>query len=405
MQILSKMKIKSFYISLFLITISVLFLTAFYGMKQEEPQGNEKLINFSHEFHADEADCTDCHSAVEESTSLTDRLLPSHEDCANCHDVDDKDECETCHIDNIYQPLIQIKSKLIFNHKDHLSRDLKCEDCHKDFKKIDYSSEAEQLVPPMEFCVSCHNPENIAPNYCENCHKSTANLIPQNHTNVNFIKDHKYLANSFDSNCMMCHDNSTCEECHVATNTITEKNTPDDFYQPYMPSQSIDGNKQQVISRVHELNYRFTHGIDAKSKLRDCTTCHQTESFCANCHNSDEADFSVGGVAPLSHLKPDFKTIGVGSGGGEHAILARRDIERCASCHDVQGGDPVCITCHLDSDGIQGTNPKTHPAGFMRDVEGDWHNSSGSICFNCHTNASPSTPPGIGFCGYCHGAK
>jgi len=399
------MSIKNFYIVTSVLVIAFLSFTAFLGKGSDEQGGNSDLINFSHQFHADFADCTDCHSAVEESTSLNDRLLPTHDDCASCHEVDDENECATCHKNEIYEPLIQNKSKLLFNHKDHIKRDLECTDCHKDFTAIDYSVEAEQKVPPMEFCVSCHNPENIAPNYCENCHISTANLKPQNHITDNFIRDHKYLANSIDANCMMCHDNSTCQECHVATTTITEKNTPDDFYEPYMPSQGIDGNKQQTIGRVHELNYRFYHGIDAKSKAKDCQTCHQFESFCANCHNSDEADFSIGGVAPLSHLDPNFKTIGVGSGGGEHAILASRDIERCAACHDVQGGDPVCITCHLDSDGIKGTNPKTHPAGFMSDTHGDWHDSMGSICFNCHTNASPSTPSGVGFCGYCHGAK
>lgn len=61
----------------------------------------------------------------------------------------------------------------------------------------------------------------------------------------------------------------------------------------------------------------------------------------------------------------NFKTLGVGSGGGDHATLAKRDIERCMSCHDVNGADPTCITCHFDADGIKGTNPKTHPVGFM----------------------------------------
>ncbi len=399
------MNIKRFYIIVTILAVVFLALVAFYSNSAVVEEGNKDVIKFSHKTHSEDADCTDCHSSVPESTSLTDHLLPTHEDCGGCHDVEDKDECSTCHYENVYEPLVQTESKLIFNHKEHLNRDLNCSDCHKDFKAIDYSTEAEQKVPPMEFCVTCHSPEEIAPNFCENCHISTANLIPQSHITPDFKREHKFLATSIDSNCMMCHDNSTCQECHVATTTITEGNTADDFYQPYMPSQSIDGTKQQNIERVHELNYRFYHGIDAKSKASDCTTCHQTESFCASCHMSEEADFSMGGVAPLSHLDPDFKTIGVGSGGGEHAILARRDIERCASCHDIQGGDPVCITCHLDSDGIKGTNPKTHPTGFMRGNEGDWHNDMGSICYNCHTNASPNIPAGIGFCGYCHGAN
>ena len=383
-----------------------LILTAFYGQRTENPDGttksNRDLINFSHSFHADIAECTDCHSKVTESVSLNDRLLPDHNDCGNCHEVDNDKECKTCHKDDVYEPLIQSKSKLIFNHKDHIARGLKCQDCHKDFTKIDYSDEATQKIPPMEMCTSCHNPENAGPNFCENCHISTAGLIPQNHISSDFMLDHKFLAQSVDANCMMCHDNSTCEECHVSTSTITETNTKDNFYQPYMPSQSVDGHKQQVISRVHELDYRFNHGIDANLKMTECQSCHQIESFCANCHQSDVSDFSLGGVAPLSHLKPDFTTIGVGSGGGEHAILARRDIESCTACHDVQGADPTCIECHLDSDGIQNTDPKTHVTGFMRGEHGDWHESAGSICYNCHTSASPMSQKTDGFCNYCH---
>ena len=70
-----------------------------------------------------------------------------------------------------------------------------------------------------------------------------------------------------------------------------------------------------------------------------------------------------------------------------------------------QGADPTCLTCHVDNDGIKGTNPKTHPGGFMKDAHGDWHSDPGSVCFNCHVGASPQSPSGIGFCGYCHGSK
>ena len=383
--------------------ILFLVLTAFDSQATDEnAKSNKDLINFSHSFHADIAECTDCHSKVPESTSLNDRLLPSHNDCGNCHDVNDDKNCKTCHKNEVYEPLIQDKTNMIFNHKDHLARGLECKDCHKDFTKINYSDEAEQKFPPMEKCASCHSPEGAGPNFCESCHISTAGLIPENHTTVDFKDKHKFLAEAANANCSMCHDNSTCEECHVATNTITETNTPDNFYQPYMPSQSIDGSKQQVISRVHEIGYRFNHGIDANLKMTDCQSCHQVETFCANCHQSEDADFSLGGVAPMSHLKADFTTMGVGSGGGEHAILARRDIESCAACHDVQGADPTCIKCHLDSDGIKNTDPKTHTVRFRRDDNGDWHENAGSICYNCHTSASPLSQKTDGFCNYCH---
>ena len=181
-------------------------------------------------------------------------------------------------------------------------------------------------------------------------------------------------------------------------------NTKDDFYTPYSPHKFTDSKNMQNLERVHGLDYRFTHGIDAKGKESTCMTCHETETFCVECHNSSGGDFAMGGFTPVSHQAPDFIILGVGSGGGEHAKLARRDIESCSSCHDVEGADPSCILCHVDPDGIKGTNPRTHQIGFMRDQEGDWHSDYNSLCYNCHTdaNANPNGIKGNGFCGYCH---
>ncbi len=399
------MRLKYTYIVLGM--ISVVFLALFGKQPIDERTTNKELINFSHSFHLEIAECTDCHSAVLESTSLNDRLLPDHENCESCHDeIDNDEECSTCHKNDNYEALIQDKSKMIFNHKFHIEFDINisCEDCHKGLDKVDYSFESSSLLPPMEMCSGCHNETKIASNSCESCHITTFDLIPENHRNVDFAKSHKFIALDSDANCMMCHNNFSCQECHVATNVITEINSDADFYQPYMPSNNIDGIKQQAITRVHDdLNYRYFHGIDAKGRTSDCKTCHQVESFCSNCHQSEDGDFALTGIVPASHLQPDFKTLGVGSGGGEHAILAKRDIENCTACHDVQGADPTCIMCHLDSDGIKNTNPKTHSSNFMRGEDGDWHTNFGSICYNCHTSASPSSQQTDGFCNYCHG--
>ena len=396
--------IKNIYITIFIIGAAFLMFAAFLNQNSDPIKSNKDLIKFSHSLHSELVECADCHSSVAESISLTDRLLPNHENCVDCHDVENDKECSTCHLNDNYEPLIQKKSELIYNHKIHNLQGMKCIDCHKGLDKVDYSFESTEVNASMEICAACHNEVQIASNACESCHIATENLLPQNHRNVDYTRSHKFLAWEQDANCMMCHDNTTCQDCHVSTTGITEANVPDDFYSPYMPSNSIDGAKQQVLLKVHgDFNYRYSHGIDAKGKTTECQSCHQVETFCANCHQSENRDFAMGGIIPSSHLSPTFKTLGVGTGGGDHAGLAKRDIEQCVSCHDVQGGDPTCITCHLDSDGIKGTNPKTHEANYMSDEEGDWHENQGSMCYNCHTSQSPSSTAGIGFCGYCHG--
>jgi hypothetical protein len=396
--------IKNLYITTIAIAAAVLLFAAFLNQSSEPMQSNKELIKFSHSLHSEQVECADCHSTVSESTSLTDRLLPNHDNCVDCHDVDDENECKTCHLNENYEPLIQKKTEFIYNHKIHKLQGMNCIDCHKGLDKVDYSFESSEVIPSMEICAACHNEVKIVTNACESCHISTYNLLPQNHRNVDYTRSHKFQAWEVNANCMMCHDNNTCQDCHVATTGITEMNLPDDFYAPYYPSNSIDGAKQQAILKVHgDFGYRYSHGVDAKGKTNECQTCHQIETFCASCHQSENRDFALAGIVPSSHLMDNFKTFGVGSGGGEHATLARRDIEQCVSCHDVQGADPTCITCHLDSDGIKGTNPKTHATNFMSGVEGDWHENQGSICYNCHTSATPQSSQTSGFCNYCHG--
>jgi len=399
-------KLKVLYLFVFLGFVIFLLAGAFSSQKEDKPNTNEGRIKFSHSLHKELVDCQTCHSAVSESASLKDALFPNHDNCGECHEVDDDKECNTCHYDDNYEALVKSESGLLFNHKIHLAnKDTNCESCHQGLSEVDNSWQAAGAHPPMETCYTCHNDKTVASNACENCHISTVNLMPQDHKVVNFTKMHKFAAQEFNANCVMCHDNQSCEDCHVATTGINETNTLNDFYQPYYPSNFVDGAKVQAINRVHELNYRFDHGIDSRGKTSECQTCHQIETFCVACHQSENEDFAFGGIVPASHLKTTFETIGVGSGGGDHATLAKRDIESCMACHDVNGADPTCITCHFDADGIKGTNPKTHATGFMRDEYGDWHNDYNSICYNCHTSASPQSQPGLGFCGYCHGTK
>lgn len=399
------MKIKYFYFVFIPSIIGFIALSAFTPIDDgTESNGNDKIIKFSHKLHYDIAGCTDCHTKVDSSTTLNARLMPDHDACGQCHSVDDENNCKTCHFDETFEALYQPKFNIIFNHSFHINKQkLECEFCHKGLKNVEYGFQSPNIYPKMGICYTCHNSEKgIAANDCESCHISTVNLIPVSHKTGDFKMTHKFAAEKSDANCVMCHDNTSCEGCHVGTNMLTEKNVAIDFYAPYSPYNFIDGSKQQKITLVHDLNYVYTHGMDLKGKESECQTCHEIETFCAECHNTPGGDYAIPGFVPESHKANDFIIIGVGTGGGQHAVDARRDIENCASCHDVQGADPTCILCHIDTDGIKGTNPKTHPAGFMRDDHGDWHYDNNSICFNCHVSTHTA---GIGFCGYCHGAK
>ncbi len=397
------MKSLKFYYS-FILSLALYFMLVAFtrATSEEEPVANNKVIKFSHKDHVENVTCGECHSSVPQSVSLQDPLLPKKENCSECHDVEDDNNCETCHYDDNYEALVQKKSRLIFNHKFHLEENNDCEKCHSGLQDVNYAFESDSASPAMNICYECHNNNSVAANNCESCHISTVNLLPQDHKTATFFENHKFKATG-NNDCQMCHDENFCETCHASTTGMTETNTKDDFYSPFAPHDFVDNAKQQQISRVHDLNYRFTHGIEAKGKTSECITCHQTETFCAECHNVSGGDFALEGFLPSSHKASNFTTFGVGSGGGEHARLAKRDIESCAACHDTQGADPNCILCHTDADGIKGTNPKTHERGFLKNVKGDWHDDKGAICFDCHTDpAALAGQENNGFCGYCH---
>lgn len=373
---------------------------------------HSKVIKFNHKVHVKDVGvaCKDCHMLSTTSNSAKDNLNPKQEVCATCHDVKDEKNCNFCHYDNNFVKIPATKHELNFSHVYHTGTGkMQCTDCHGGLENVKYAKESPDVFPDMEKCVTCHNNEK-ATNTCAGCHTNLSGLMPKNHKQSNFLNEHKFQTggvNNSNNKCMMCHTDNFCQVCHSAPKYQGE-NTKNNFFVPYYTKEGatrIDREGLQKLTMVHNLNFRLTHGLDASSKSFECKTCHDPVSFCASCHQNGGEQLT--GLEPQSHFQPGFTTIGVNTGGGIHSQLARKDIESCQSCHDAQGTDPVCVRCHSDNDGIKGTNPKTHEPNFLHDENGIWHSTQGALCYTCHTdaNARPNGIAGIGFCGYCHGAK
>jgi hypothetical protein len=372
-------------------------------------QNHSKVIKFDHKLHVTDAGvaCKDCHTSATKSVSAKDNLNPVHNDCASCHDVNDQKNCNLCHFEGKYKKVKPSTFELSFSHNFHVeSQNKACTDCHTGLDKVKYAKESAGAFPKMENCFSCHGTEK-ANNNCESCHTNLTNLTPKNHLQPNFLNEHKVVfgVSSTNNNCMMCHSDNFCQVCH-STSGYTGENKKENFFAPYYTKEGAtrtDRASLQKLNTVHQINYKFNHGLDANHKGFECKTCHEPATFCGSCHQNEGNDLT--GVVPQSHLQPGFITLGVNTGGGLHSELAKKDIESCQSCHDAQGGDPTCVKCHYDNDGIKGTNPKTHEPGFLKDEKGIWHDTQGAVCFTCHSdaNARPNGINGVGFCGYCHG--
>jgi hypothetical protein len=394
-----------------LIGLVLMLLLAFTVLVMpSEASGTDKLqkqVKFSHQFHVTESGiaCIDCHSEAAQSTKASDNLLAKMDACKNCHEQQEKSNCTYCHISadtSSYSASPNPVRELRFSHQQHVdSQKVACETCHNVIDKADAS--VGELVPAMTTCTTCHN-DVKATAACENCHTNLADLRPREHNRSDFVREHKQLARSGDAKCGSCHTQESCFDCHNGS-TLVKVNVPGrDLMSHYSPRlTAIDRGQGMVLTKVHDLNFRFTHGIAAKGKTMECQTCHSNEQFCTPCHEAG-GNVNQGSFKPASHLAAGFTTLGVGSGGGEHARLAKRDIESCAGCHSPEGADPICITCHTDPDGIKGNDPKTHDPGFMSNTHGTWHSDPGANCYMCHTdfNARPSGVKGQKFCGYCH---
>lgn len=315
-------------------------------------------VKFSHKFHIQDAgiaDCATCHPAAKTSALVSDNLAATHDACVTCHEeqVNDADmvKCGYCHNNPAdIQAAPAVKRDLIFSHAAHTAMEgVECATCHAGVDQVDYVSASN--LPSMATCNTCHN-DKKATNTCEACHTNFVTLLPVDHQSSDFIRNHKDVARlgALSTDCQTCHKETFCQQCHLnpELKSYNYGKRQDLTTEPSHKTSTKDSPAQTLLQNVHELNYRFTHGIDAKSRQSDCQSCHSVQTFCAECHSAG-GNITQLKFKPSSHSIPGFTMLGRGSGGGLHAEEARRDMESCISCHDVEGKDPTCMTCHLDN--------------------------------------------------------
>jgi len=378
---------------------SFLAMQAAAGARQEPAAGAEqKPVVFSHEVHLEqEIGCTDCHTNAEQSMSAEDDNRPEKEICLTCHEEGGKEVGSIAWgAPREAQGRVEkIVSELNFSHKAHLERGADCEYCHL----APEATQGKVAIPSMESCSRCH--ENRAGrNDCAICHKKPSILRPDDHDYA-WINHHREAAREDDTRCGKCHSQNYCQECHEGARPLPTQGAPQEELAPY--GSQLAGDRM-IVEKVHELNYRYTHPMDAEGKETECRTCHSSERFCADCH---EGEGDPSRFKPSWHGGPDWGAVegAVGTGGGRHAEMAERDIELCAACHEVTlaGTDPTCLRCHMDRNPGLGNDPRTHEEDVVdKAVHGPWHEDDDAVCYICHTRGPRA---GVGFCGYCHGEE
>lgn len=356
-------------------------------------------LNFDHQKHIS-TPCITCHEAATTSQRSADNLMPTMKTCTNCHTEKESSpapksfECSTCHLGYKKnskpgadyrqlrpQPMFipRAQSKLIFDHAKHIKtqviarvqklplnrspvkenpsrKNMLCESCHE---------MNENIFPSEEKCITCHAQEgNIFPalqhekngKACQTCHITTdktrrldtqlnpmQTLQPNNHE-VDWIKRHGAISRTEPDNCASCHLENDCAQCH--------------------------NEKVAKPFAVHPPNFLTIHSLNARANMGACSDCHNSQSFCFECHSDAKLTMRSGKSPPSkTRFHPegwlDASTV------FNHGVAARRDITECASCHQERD----CIACH---DGI---NP--HPADFVFTCR-EWLAANSEPCAKCH---------------------
>lgn len=379
-------------------------------------------LRFEHVAHAsglaDEGEaplaCTECHTESGEPRMAVrgpqpDRCLSCHEHQAESHYADAA--CATCHV-----PLAESRFSLA------RIRELPRPASHEEQGFL-LEVHGEAAEAGTESCATCHTRET-----CTSCHVDGASReaiaalpaapeemrlpeyearypAPPSHEDEAWLEVH---GRSFDGGaaCSACHTRQSCTSCHVPAETPEIASLPDareatapgadvartaprSHSSPFFESQhgtlaasqgaascttchapaqctTCHDGESVADAGYHPPDFLARHSAQAYGRSMECSTCHDTQAFCRDCHTQL-------GMKPQGRLGPAFHD-GQPLWFLRHGQAARQSLESCASCHRQRD----CLQCHSTLGAFQ-VNP--HGPGF--DAEG-YAERNREICFACH---------------------
>lgn len=343
------------------------------------PAPRATLLDFSHVEHAREAEteglsCESCHAPGGRARMEVVRAEPAQ--CISCHAheasahlVDAR--CETCHVPLASSTLAAERIATLPVPPDHGEADF----------LFDHAGAADcQVCHTRERCASCHvdaatNADiaamPVAPASLELPLWAAHYPEPPSHTSPDWIGQHSEAASM--ARCSTCHTRSDCTSCHVnstppaveALPASAEVQAPGvqvarmppashaipSFEHDHDVDASTSGTSCTVChartdcaachdaparARFHPFDFAQRHASAAYARRLECANCHDTDSFCAECHQSTGRTASQNRGA----LYHDAQSVWL----LRHGQAARQGLESCTSCHRQQD----CLRCHSD---------------------------------------------------------
>jgi len=321
-------------------------------------------------------------------------------------------QCTFCH-EMIDQPAGS--PILTFGHGEHLKRDYECTACHEAFPHQPDGT----VRPAMISCYRCHTLDHgvqgeVASLGCYDCHPESFELAPADH-NVAFMSDeHSEQAYEGIEQCAMCHSPRLCAACHVGGATmrngvVSQPVIPADHQTPnWQPDHGARFLGQEgacsichdnstcvechITSMPHPTNWVTLHASGNGFVVQDdCGVCHADRSYCQECHHASVASVELlreNCVECHDEMRTSEPTTIKNIGLAEHAVH-----------FDVQervGRNYVCADCHVGFTRARVMQPSvTTQAHDLR------------LCYDCHGSLGPDNLliapwPGKELCRRCH---
>jgi len=359
-------------------------------------------LRFSHAQHLklEGVRCTQCHAGVTRSDASSDRLVPQQARCETCHRVDraqagektdPRSDCAACHpgfdwtVHRAPEGSTFPRPNVVFSHARHLARlgggDASATDAA---------------------CERCHGPMGEV-------ELATRAQLPRMAT------------------CLECHDgraaSQRCALCHLAAPAGKGAALQTAFASgtlrpgPENPFGLDHGPRFERAHRelalqqrercaachaerdclrchdgttkpqsIHPNDYVSIHAVPARQDEPRCASCHRRQTFCVSCHER----VGIGANSDPSLLDPSVSGLGrfhppgwsSSSGGPQHhGVQAARNIGTCASCHREE----QCTQCHATTT----LNLNPHPPGFASRCR-DLAARNARACAKCHILSSPA---------------
>jgi c(7)-type cytochrome triheme protein len=232
-----------------------------------------KEVIFSHKSHTDEElDCNTCHSKIESSNYISEKMKVTMDTCIQCHKKEEKfkdESCSNCH-------------KELDIDKKPSSHSLNFEKSHGSSCKQGQSYEESN-------CSICHKEDS-----CNACHQTTS---PRNHNMFFKRKGHGLHASMDSDSCATCHQQDSCDRCHAQTEPISHKGNYGMPRNNHCISCHTPLEKKESCFACHKTlqSHETANMIPKNSQhknIKDCRECHTKNKLthfdngdsCLSCH-------------------------------------------------------------------------------------------------------------------------